>query len=97
MKNLIRRHQVACWERGVIRPETTVTDFLEKIDEEMDELNAAYILNKIDPDSVVIFSPEMAHEAVDLCAVVINMLTFYGVDFVDEFLKNVEYQESRVI
>lgn len=97
MKNLIKRHQVACWERGVIRPETKVKDFIEKIEEELYELKAEHKTNEADPDSFLLLTPEMAHEAVDLCAVVINMLTFYGVDFIAEFRKNVEYQESRVI
>jgi phosphoribosyl-ATP pyrophosphohydrolase len=87
MKDLIKRHQAATWERGFITPVTNVNDFLDKLFEEHFELVNAY-------DGTM--NAEFIHEAVDLVAVVVNMLTFYGVDFEKEFRKNVELQESLI-
>ena len=96
MKALIKRHQVATWERGMINPYTTMQDFIDKIYEEFIEFRNANEFNEIS-DSGLNLSADMAHEATDMIATVINMMTFYGVDFIEEYQKNVEHQESRVI
>lgn len=97
MKKLIKRHQAATWERGHITPNTTIDDFIDKISEEFSEFRNAYRISLDDDEDEQIMTEDMAHEAVDICAVVINMLTFYGIDFEKEFCKNVDYQESRII
>jgi len=88
MKELIKRHHAATWERGMITPETCLFDFMQKITEEYHELNNAY--------QEFSLSSETIHEAVDLCATIINMLKFYGYDFIQEYRKNVEHQENRI-
>ena len=88
MKNLIKRHHVATWERGLITPETIIPDFIDKIHEEFLEMTNEYQGEPIPND-------EFIHEAVDLVATTLNMLKFYGIDFMEEFRKNVKYQESR--
>ena len=93
MKTLIKRHQAATWERGQITPQTTTGDFIAKMDEEYTEVMNAYA-DDVKADTIP--SSEFIHECIDLAAVITNMLTFYGVDFVKEFRKNVEYQESRI-
>lgn len=93
MKALIKRHQAATWERGLIRPETGLNDFMDKLTEEYYELLSE--LNNLDEEKLIP-DGDFAQEAVDMCAVIINMLTFYGFDFIAEFKYNVEYQESRI-
>lgn len=90
MKNLIKRHHVATWERGRITPKTNIDDFIDKLNEEFYEFQHEYFTETE-------LTKEMIHEAVDICAVIINMLKHYNIDFVEEYRKNVEYQESRVI
>lgn len=87
--DLIKRHHVATWERGMIRPETSLHDFMDKIEEEFYEAKNAY--------KDFALSDELIHESVDLVATIINMLKFYNYDFIQEYRKNVEYQESRVV
>lgn len=95
MKELFKRHQVATWERGLIQPKTNILDFERKINDEYYELRNA-IADHLAEANTFSIAPDIVHEAVDLCAVCINMLTFYGIDFETEYKKNVELQESRV-
>ena len=91
MRKLVKRHQAATWERGLIRPETGLNDFMNKLTEEYYEL--CNELARLDGEKYIP-DGDFAQEAVDMCAVIINMLTFYGFDFVAEFRYNVEHQES---
>ena len=93
MKDLIKRHHVATWERGMIRPETHLPDFMAKLEEEYHELLEEYSL--IDPEKLVP-DGDFAQEAIDVVAVIFNMLIHYGYDIRDEFRYNVEHQESRI-
>ena len=88
-RNLADRHYHATGKRGMIRPQTSLHDFMDKIEEEFYETRNACTNFGL--------SGEMIQESVDLCATVINMLKFYNYDFIEEYRKNVEYQESRVV
>ena len=92
MKDLIKRHHVATWERGMIRPETNLNDFMQKLTEEYHELYNEFAF--ID-DERLIPDGDFAQEAMDMVAVIFNMLIHYGFDIREEFRHNVEHQESR--
>ena len=90
MKELILRHYIATRKRGLITNYTSMQDFLDKMQEEINEMNEADIYdNTIDGD--------MAQEAIDVVGVIFNMLHHFGYDVEAEFKYNVEHQESRVI
>jgi len=90
MKALIKRHYIATRQRGLITSYTSLQDFLDKLDEEIDEMQQADIHEQtIDGD--------MAQEAMDVVGVIFNMLHHFDYDIEAEFKANVEYQESRVI
>jgi len=90
MKELILRHYIATRKRGLITNYTSLQDFLDKMLDEIDEMNAADVYeNTIDGD--------MAQEAIDVVCVIFNMLHHFGYDVEHEFRYNVEHQEKRVI
>jgi hypothetical protein len=89
MKELILRHYIATRKRGLITHYTSLQDFLDKMQEEIDEMNQADIYDHtIDGD--------MAQEAIDVVGVIFNMLHHFGFDVEAEFKANVNHQESRV-
>lgn len=97
IKDLIKRHHAATWERGFINPQTNLLDFERKINEEYYELRNAITEHLHDFDtSLTTIDGEIIHETIDLIAVCINMLKHFGVNFMTEYKKNVEYQESRI-
>lgn len=96
MNNLIKRHYYATSKRGFINPDTNMIEFTDKMMEEYGELKKAITNNLFGELSFQVISSDIAHEIVDLAAVCINMLTHYGLDFMEEYKKNVEYQERRI-
>lgn len=94
MKDLIKRHQAAQWERGTITPTTTIHDFMAKIEEEFYETQNEYA--DLYARGFVVPGEKLKQECVDLVMVTVNMLTFFGVDFLDELRKNTKYQEDRI-
>lgn len=88
LKELITRNYNATARRGQISNKSTVTDFLNKIDEEVAELKDS----RKTCSSIYLFDPL---EAIDIILVNATMLHHYG--FVVESLltKKVEINETR--
>ena len=94
MNTLIERHYKAVKKRGFITESTTLEAFMSKIEEEYLELWNAYADAVQNDDKCP--DNDMIHEAIDLMAVITNMLHFYGVNVSREFQKNINYQRSRI-
>lgn len=83
---IIRRNYAATVRRGLITPETTKDEFIDKICEETDELGIA-VLNS---DKI-----NEREELADIALVCFAMAQHYGIDLIDEMRKKVEYNEKR--
>lgn len=93
MKDLLLRHYIAIKQRGLISSDTSLDQFMDKLEEEYIELRseyANYFDEQRNPDG------DFIHEAIDVVMVILNMLQHYDVDFIDELKHNVKYQESRI-
>ena len=89
MKELILRHYIATRKRGLITAYTSLQDFLDKFEEEVDEMHRE---DKYDHT----IDGDMAQEALDVVGVIFNMLHHFGFDVEYEFKSNVEHQEGRI-
>lgn len=89
MDELLSRHHAAIVKRGQITEKTTITDFLEKIGEEDEEMweQAERSMNNDENN--------LAQETVDSIMVRVHMLKKLGFDFKEELEKNTIYQETR--
>ena len=85
MENLIKYHYELITHRGLITPDTTIQEFIDKITEEYTEL-----LESFDGED---FSKQ---EAVDLVMVCLHLLRHQGVDIEDQIKKNIKIQERRI-
>lgn len=93
MKTLLLNHYKLIKRRGLITPETPLSAFMDKMDEEYGEFWNAYADDiKADQDP----SSEFIQEGVDLVMVILNLFQHYGVDFEEELKKNIHVQEGRV-
>ena len=92
MRKEILKHYISQVRRGTITKDTTIIDFLEKMQEEDNEMVQA-AKECVDKSML---TPEFIHETIDSIAVRVNMLTHLNVDMVAEFKKNREYQEDRI-
>ena len=99
MEELFKQHYQAIVDRGLINKNTPHFKFIEKIDEEINEL-----ANSLSDDffnnafnEIITLSDESKQEAIDLICVVANMLRFYGIDIESELKKNVEVQQQRAL
>ena len=88
MKELIQRHYEATRKRGCITADTDMKDFIEKMNEEFNEIEESYYKESFS-DSI--------NETVDLIAVCLNAIHHFGFDFEELYSKNVKHQESRII
>lgn len=77
------RHYEAIKKRGLINNKTKPEDFLEKLNEEFEEL-----LYEDQEDLFI-------QEAIDCISVLNNMLIHMKVDIKEELLKNILVQEKR--
>ena len=89
MKELILRHYIATRKRGLITNYTSLQNFLDKIEEEINEMHKADIYDHV-------IDGDMAQEALDVVGVIFNMLHHFDYDVEAEFRRNVEHQESRI-
>jgi len=85
MKKLIESNYQSTVQRGLITPNTDLSDFLNKLDEEVDELNAAYEETWDD------FKEELS----DVILVCLNCAKHYGIDIENEMLKKIEKNFKR--
>lgn len=76
---MFKLHYIAIVNRGLIKPETTSKDFLEKAKEELLEWEEA-------------FNPD---EAMDAICVLANWLIHNGHSIGDLLVRNIEYQRER--
>jgi len=86
MKDLIERSYKAIRKRGLITSDTDFPDFIDKMDEELEEIKMDYSEGN--------FNKAIA-ETVDLMNVCICALVHHGYDPVKEFEKCVIHQEER--
>jgi NTP pyrophosphatase (non-canonical NTP hydrolase) len=86
MKELIERHYEATRKRGLINENTGMGEFIDKMQEELDEIANSYHVGEFS-DSI--------EETIDLIAVCLNTLEHFGYDFERKYKRNVEYQEQR--
>lgn len=86
---LFKRHYQAIEKRGQITEESTINDFIDKFNEESNEMlfEKEKLFNKLRNNFI--------QEVIDTIMVLINMLQFLGVNIEDEFKKNTEHQEAR--
>lgn len=82
LTEITRRNYQATRRRGLITDETTYDDFIAKMREEVDELDA---------DSETNAWSELA----DITLVCFAMAEHYGIDLIDEMRKKTEFNEVR--
>lgn len=85
MKDLIKRNYASIEKRGLINEETTELDFIVKIEEELAELEEAY-LDKL---------PNKAEELADVILVCLNYAEHFGIDIEKELNKKISINEKR--
>jgi NTP pyrophosphatase (non-canonical NTP hydrolase) len=85
MKKLIELNYQSTVQRGLITPSTDIADFLNKLDEEVDELNGAYEETWDD----------LKEELSDVILVCLNFARHYGIDIEQELLKKIEKNFKR--
>ncbi len=78
MKDLIERNYLSTVKRGLIGPETNVTDFLNKLDEEVQEFKES-LDNPITEEAT-------AFELADVILVCLNISHHYGIP-IEQYLK----------
>ncbi len=93
MKNLIHLHFLAIKNRGLISPETTLDQFLMKLEEEYTEVQNAYADDCVNQK---LPSSDLIYEMTDLVMVVLNCFQHYGVDFEEQLRINIKRQEQRI-
>ena len=87
LKEIIKRNYEATVRRGQINNKTTVSDFLKKTDEEVQELKDSRKGSQIYP-----FDPK---EAIDVILVQTAMLHHYGFDTEKLLAEKMLYNEQR--
>lgn len=86
IKEIINRNYQATVKRGLIKPETTKTEFLLKLQEEVFELDCA-IYNRLQPDE----NFEMA----DCILVILAMAKHFEIDILKVLEEKVIFNENR--
>lgn len=87
MKELIEANYKSIVDRGFITPTTTLFEFLDKIDEEVYELNDE-ALKPRDKSNL----PE---ELADVIMVCLNMANHYNIDIEQEIKNKIEINKQR--
>ena len=93
MKNLLRLHYIAIKKRGLISAETTLDQFLMKLEEEYIEVQNAYA---DDCNEHRIPSSDLIYEMTDMIMVALNCFQHYGIDFEKQLRINLKRQEQRI-
>lgn len=86
MKDLIERSYLAIRKRGLITADTDMDNFIDKMKEELKEIECDYVFSTFD---------NTMKETVDLMNVCICALKHHGFDPIAEFEKCVIHQETR--
>lgn len=93
IKEKMKAHYAAIRERGLINPDTTIHDFMEKLEEEYIELRNEYA--EMNWQNIDEPTKQFIQEATDLVMVILNMFEHYNIDFEKELVANLLIQESR--
>lgn len=86
-QDLIERSYSAIKKRGLIDENTIKIDFIEKMNEELEEIEVHEYNNPYESGYI--------EECVDLATVCIMQIKHLGYNFEDEFLKGIEKNETR--
>lgn len=93
MKQLLIQHYEAIKQRGLISENTTLDQFIIKLNEEFLEVFNAYtddcLENTIPSDSLI-------YEMTDLVMVVLNCFQHFGIDFEEQLRINLKKQNHRI-
>lgn len=93
MKTLLLQHYIAIKKRGLISVETTLDQFLMKLEEEYIEVGNAYADDCLERK---LPSSDLVYEMTDLVMVVLNCFQHYGIDIEEQLRINIKRQEQRV-
>ncbi len=87
MKELIESNYKSIVDRGFITPTTTLFEFLDKIDEEVEELNKEALKPKQ--------YSNLPEELADVIMVCLNMANHYNIDIEQEIKNKIEINKQR--
>jgi NTP pyrophosphatase (non-canonical NTP hydrolase) len=87
MKEIIEANYKSIVDRGLIAPTTNLFEFLDKIDEEVEELNKEAL--KPRPIS------NLPEELADVIMVCLNMAKHYDIDIEQEIKNKIKVNEQR--
>lgn len=90
MKQLIEDNYKVTIKRGLINPSTTVQDFIDKIYEEVDELQ-----NEIDAGKTYNFD-NLKYELADVILTCLNMSKHFNIDIEQQMKSNVRRNKFRI-
>jgi NTP pyrophosphatase (non-canonical NTP hydrolase) len=90
MKQLIEDNYKVTIKRGLISPSTTVQDFIDKIYEEVDELQ-----NEIDAGKTYNFD-KLKYELADVILTCLNMSKHFNIDIEQQMKSNVRRNKFRI-
>jgi predicted house-cleaning noncanonical NTP pyrophosphatase (MazG superfamily) len=79
MTELIEENYRSIIKRGLIAPKTSMQDFTNKLDEEVEEFKEAY----------------EAEELADIILVCLNIAKHFGIDIEKELLNKIEINKNR--
>lgn len=85
MKHLIELNYMITRQRGLISSQTTSTEFIEKLNEEVDEFVNCAIHGE----------PGFEHELADIILVCFNIANHYGIDIEKQLMENLIKNAQR--
>jgi NTP pyrophosphatase (non-canonical NTP hydrolase) len=88
MKKLINDNYKSIVDRGFITPTTTLFEFLDKLDEEVRELNQEALTPKQ--------YSNLPEELADVIMVCLNMAKHFNIDIEEEIKNKIEINRKRI-
>lgn len=87
MQNLISANYQSIVDRGFITPTTTLFEFLDKLDEEVEELNKEALISKE--------WSNLPQELADVILVCLNLAKHFDIDIEQELKNKIRINEYR--
>tara|TARA_R100000541_G_scaffold59193_1_gene72229 strand:- start:973 stop:1236 length:264 start_codon:yes stop_codon:yes gene_type:complete len=87
MDKIINDNYKVTVDRGLIKPSTTYTEFLDKIYEEADELCLSYDYNDFE---------NTKEELADVILTCLNMAKHFNIDIIQEMKNKIEVNRTRI-
>ena len=87
MKELIEANYKSIVDRGLITPTTTLFEFLDKLDEEVRELNQEALISKE--------WSNLPEELADVIMVCLNMANHFNIDIEQEIKNKIKINKQR--